>query len=85
MYNKPSIQQPLYPMTPQNDTYQSPIYPNNTPYQNIPSQNYVPIPTQPPIINQPMSQCQYLQKPIDDQTINSKSFSELYDDLSEVR
>ena len=48
MYNKPSIQQPLYPIPPQNDPNQFPIYPFSTPYQNIPPQNYVLIPSQPP-------------------------------------
>ena len=82
MYNNPSIQQPLYPIPPQNDLYHTPMYPNTIPYRNPTVQNYAPIPTQPPIINQPIPQYQYMQKPVDDQTMNSKSFSELYDDLS---
>ena len=52
--NNPSIQQPLYPIPPQNDLYQPPIYQNTINYQNPPVQNYAPIPTQPPIINQPI-------------------------------
>ena len=95
MYNKPPIQQPLYPINPQNNDYPSPlmpnqpqIYPNNSPYippQNpVPPQNYIPIPTQPPVINQPMPKYNYMQNQMD-QTNNSPSFSELFDDLSEVR